>query len=149
MLMAPSRMAISTALPLALNPGTAGSVAKPSIALITCTSDLLNRAEQFCRIDKPLCHSEDEKLSFDAVRSIHKLMDDDANGDVDVEESDEHWFSSSTRDPGLHSGRSHLQSSLLLQARAAFRLRCCVFAAALGWSCLQSSLNRFMPTYAN
>ncbi|XP_073072163.1 stromal interaction molecule 1 isoform X1 [Manis javanica] len=46
-------------------------------------------AEEFCRIDKPLCHSEDEKLSFDAVRSIHKLMDDDANGDVDVEESDE------------------------------------------------------------
>lgn len=44
---------------------------------------------EFCRIDKPLCHSEDEKLSFDAVRSIHKLMDDDANGDVDVEESDE------------------------------------------------------------
>ncbi|XP_054947694.1 stromal interaction molecule 1 isoform X6 [Physeter macrocephalus] len=45
--------------------------------------------QKFCRIDKPLCHSEDEKLSFDAVRSIHKLMDDDANGDVDVEESDE------------------------------------------------------------
>ncbi|XP_015093992.2 stromal interaction molecule 1 isoform X1 [Vicugna pacos] len=44
---------------------------------------------EFCRIDKLLCHSEDEKLSFDAVRSIHKLMDDDANGDVDVEESDE------------------------------------------------------------
>ncbi|XP_019481188.1 PREDICTED: stromal interaction molecule 1 isoform X2 [Hipposideros armiger] len=44
---------------------------------------------EFCRIDKPLCHSEDEKLSFDAVRNIHKLMDDDANGDVDVEESDE------------------------------------------------------------
>uniref|UniRef100_A0A8D0PBH2 Stromal interaction molecule 1 n=1 Tax=Sus scrofa TaxID=9823 RepID=A0A8D0PBH2_PIG len=52
--------------------------------VVSCFS----RAE-FCRIDKPLCHSEDEKLSFDAVRSIHKLMDDDANGDVDVEESDE------------------------------------------------------------
>lgn len=44
---------------------------------------------EFCRIDKPLCDSEDEKLSFEAVRNIHKLMDDDANGDVDVEESDE------------------------------------------------------------
>ncbi|XP_032709149.1 stromal interaction molecule 1 isoform X2 [Lontra canadensis] len=52
-------------------------------------ADQLLRAQEFCRIDKPLCHSEDEKLSFDAVRSIHKLMDDDANGDVDVEESDE------------------------------------------------------------
>lgn len=47
---------------------------------------------EFCRIDKPLCHSEDEKLSFEAVRNIHKLMDDDANGDVDVEESDEVIF---------------------------------------------------------
>ncbi|XP_008072238.1 stromal interaction molecule 1 isoform X1 [Carlito syrichta] len=46
-------------------------------------------AAEFCRIDKPLCHSEDEQLSFEAVRNIHKLMDDDANGDVDVEESDE------------------------------------------------------------
>ncbi|XP_014445837.1 stromal interaction molecule 1 isoform X1 [Tupaia chinensis] len=46
-------------------------------------------AAEFCRIDKPLCDSEDEKLSFEAVRNIHKLMDDDANGDVDVEESDE------------------------------------------------------------
>ncbi|XP_051048402.1 stromal interaction molecule 1 isoform X1 [Phodopus roborovskii] len=52
------------------------------------TSEESTEAE-FCRIDKPLCHSEDEKLSFEAVRNIHKLMDDDANGDVDVEESDE------------------------------------------------------------
>uniref|UniRef100_A0A8C2QMI8 Stromal interaction molecule 1 n=1 Tax=Cricetulus griseus TaxID=10029 RepID=A0A8C2QMI8_CRIGR len=52
------------------------------------TSEESTEAE-FCRIDKPLCHSEDDKLSFEAVRNIHKLMDDDANGDVDVEESDE------------------------------------------------------------
>uniref|UniRef100_A0A803VVN7 Stromal interaction molecule 1 n=1 Tax=Ficedula albicollis TaxID=59894 RepID=A0A803VVN7_FICAL len=31
----------------------------------------------------------DEQLSFEAVRNIHKQMDDDANGNVDVEESDE------------------------------------------------------------
>ncbi|XP_032075048.1 stromal interaction molecule 1 isoform X2 [Thamnophis elegans] len=45
--------------------------------------------EEFCHIDRPLCHNEDEQLSFEAVRSIHKQMDDDANGNVDVEESDE------------------------------------------------------------
>uniref|UniRef100_T1D8C9 Stromal interaction molecule 1-like protein n=1 Tax=Crotalus horridus TaxID=35024 RepID=T1D8C9_CROHD len=45
--------------------------------------------EEFCRIDLPLCHNEDEQLSFEAVRNIHKQMDDDANGNVDVEESDE------------------------------------------------------------
>ncbi|KAM6097424.1 stromal interaction molecule 1 isoform 2-T2 [Chlamydotis macqueenii] len=46
-------------------------------------------AAEFCRIDQPLCHDEDEQLSFEAVRNIHKQMDDDANGNVDVEESDE------------------------------------------------------------
>ncbi|XP_077680374.1 stromal interaction molecule 1 isoform X2 [Eretmochelys imbricata] len=44
---------------------------------------------EFCRIDEPLCHNEDEQLSFEAVCNIHKQMDDDANGNVDVEESDE------------------------------------------------------------
>ncbi|NXN97957.1 STIM1 protein, partial [Rhinopomastus cyanomelas] len=44
---------------------------------------------EFCRIDRPLCHDEEEQLSFEAVRNIHKQMDDDANGNVDVEESDE------------------------------------------------------------
>lgn len=44
---------------------------------------------EFCRIDQALCHDEDEQLSFEAVRNIHKQMDDDANGNVDVEESDE------------------------------------------------------------
>ncbi|XP_044159824.1 stromal interaction molecule 1 isoform X3 [Bufo gargarizans] len=45
--------------------------------------------EVFCRIDQLLCQREDELLSFEAVVSIHKQMDDDANGNVDVEESDE------------------------------------------------------------
>ncbi|XP_068122614.1 stromal interaction molecule 1 isoform X7 [Hyperolius riggenbachi] len=44
---------------------------------------------EFCRIDKILCNIEEELLSFEAVMSIHKQMDDDANGNVDVEESDE------------------------------------------------------------
>ncbi|XP_053312716.1 stromal interaction molecule 1 isoform X4 [Spea bombifrons] len=44
---------------------------------------------EFCLIDQLLCHREDELLSFEAVMSIHKQMDDDANGNVDVEESDE------------------------------------------------------------
>ncbi|KAM4796945.1 stromal interaction molecule 1 isoform 2-T2 [Rhinophrynus dorsalis] len=44
---------------------------------------------EFCRIDQLLCQKEEELLSFEAVMSIHKQMDDDANGNVDVEESDE------------------------------------------------------------
>ncbi|XP_063806915.1 stromal interaction molecule 1 isoform X3 [Pseudophryne corroboree] len=44
---------------------------------------------EFCRIDKVLCQKEEELLSFEAVVNIHKQMDDDANGNVDVEESDE------------------------------------------------------------
>ncbi|XP_056410511.1 stromal interaction molecule 1-like, partial [Hyla sarda] len=44
---------------------------------------------EFCRIDPLLCHNAEELLSFEAVVNIHKQMDDDANGNVDVEESDE------------------------------------------------------------
>ncbi|CAM9345039.1 unnamed protein product, partial [Lampetra planeri] len=42
----------------------------------------------FCRIDEPLCRDENGILSFEAIRSIHKQMDDDANGNVDVLETD-------------------------------------------------------------
>ncbi|XP_069748366.1 stromal interaction molecule 1b isoform X3 [Narcine bancroftii] len=42
-----------------------------------------------CRIDEASCHIEEEVLRFEAIMSIHKQMDDDANGNVDVEESDE------------------------------------------------------------
>ncbi|XP_078514789.1 stromal interaction molecule 1 isoform X2 [Lissotriton helveticus] len=51
--------------------------------------DPLFLLQEFCRIDEVLCHKEDELLSFEAVMNIHKQMDDDANGSVDVEESDE------------------------------------------------------------
>ncbi|NXW10062.1 STIM1 protein, partial [Fregetta grallaria] len=54
-----------------------------------CLTLVFPSSAEFCRIDKPLCHDEDEQLSFEAVRNIHKQMDDDANGNVDVEESDE------------------------------------------------------------
>ncbi|XP_013888278.1 stromal interaction molecule 1a isoform X2 [Austrofundulus limnaeus] len=42
----------------------------------------------FCRFDEPLCKDENAVLSFEAIRSIHKQMDDDANGNVDVVETD-------------------------------------------------------------
>uniref|UniRef100_A0A673XV57 Stromal interaction molecule 1a n=1 Tax=Salmo trutta TaxID=8032 RepID=A0A673XV57_SALTR len=43
---------------------------------------------KLCRIDEPRCHDENTILSFEAIRSIHKQMDDDANGNVDVSETD-------------------------------------------------------------
>ncbi|GCC20519.1 hypothetical protein chiPu_0019081 [Chiloscyllium punctatum] len=48
-----------------------------------------------CRIDEASCHIEEEVLRFEAIMSIHKQMDDDANGNVDVEESDEELIVSS------------------------------------------------------
>lgn len=42
----------------------------------------------FCRIDELLCKDENAILSFEAIRNIHKQMDDDANGNVDVVETD-------------------------------------------------------------
>ncbi|CAN9501260.1 unnamed protein product [Ophioblennius macclurei] len=46
------------------------------------TSDL-------CTIDPQLCQDENSLLSFEAIRSIHKQMDDDADGTVDRAETDE------------------------------------------------------------
>lgn len=42
-----------------------------------------------CVIDQPLCQDENSQLSFEALRSIHKMMDDDADGTVDMTETDE------------------------------------------------------------
>ncbi|XP_018614310.2 stromal interaction molecule 1a isoform X1 [Scleropages formosus] len=47
-----------------------------------------NGVSELCRIDEPLCQDENAVLSFEAIRSIHKQMDDDANGNVDVVETD-------------------------------------------------------------
>ncbi|XP_034062991.1 stromal interaction molecule 1a isoform X1 [Gymnodraco acuticeps] len=47
-----------------------------------------NGVSDFCRIDEKLCNAENEVLSYEAIRSIHKQMDDDANGNVDVSETD-------------------------------------------------------------
>ncbi|RXN06219.1 stromal interaction molecule 1-like protein [Labeo rohita] len=47
-----------------------------------------NGGSELCRIDELLCQDEIAILSFEAIRSIHKQMDDDANGNVDVAETD-------------------------------------------------------------
>ncbi|XP_071216249.1 stromal interaction molecule 1-like isoform X2 [Salvelinus alpinus] len=47
-----------------------------------------NGVSELCRIDEPRCYDENTILSFEAIRSIHKQMDDDANGNVDVSETD-------------------------------------------------------------
>ncbi|MED6289512.1 Stromal interaction molecule 1, partial [Characodon lateralis] len=47
-----------------------------------------NGVSEFCRIDDPLCKDDNAVLTFEAIRSIHKQMDDDANGNVDVVETD-------------------------------------------------------------
>lgn len=52
------------------------------------TQSALTSPTDFCRIDDPLCKDENAVLSFEAIRSIHKQMDDDANGNVDVVETD-------------------------------------------------------------
>ncbi|AWO99597.1 putative stromal interaction molecule 1-like [Scophthalmus maximus] len=42
-----------------------------------------------CAIDQLLCRDENAVLSFEAICSVHKLMDDDADGTVDTTETDE------------------------------------------------------------
>ncbi len=45
-------------------------------------------SSEFCRIDELLCQDDIAILSFEAIRNIHKQMDDDANGNVDFSETD-------------------------------------------------------------
>ncbi|XP_036420399.1 stromal interaction molecule 1a isoform X1 [Colossoma macropomum] len=52
------------------------------------STESLQVDNELCRIDEPLCQDENAILSFEAIRSIHKQMDDDANGNVDVVETD-------------------------------------------------------------
>uniref|UniRef100_A0A8C1VNS2 Stromal interaction molecule 1a n=1 Tax=Cyprinus carpio TaxID=7962 RepID=A0A8C1VNS2_CYPCA len=47
-----------------------------------------NGVSELCRIDELLCQDENAILSFEAIRNIHKQMDDDDNGNVDVLETD-------------------------------------------------------------
>ncbi|XP_068436084.1 stromal interaction molecule 1-like isoform X2 [Clinocottus analis] len=46
-------------------------------------------ASGLCAVDRPLCRDQNSLLSFGAICSIHQLMDDDADGSVDTEETDE------------------------------------------------------------
>uniref|UniRef100_A0A8D3AGM7 Stromal interaction molecule 1b n=1 Tax=Scophthalmus maximus TaxID=52904 RepID=A0A8D3AGM7_SCOMX len=48
-----------------------------------------NAASDLCAIDQLLCRDENAVLSFEAICSVHKLMDDDADGTVDTTETDE------------------------------------------------------------
>lgn len=49
-----------------------------------------NRCPDFCSIDRPpLCRDDNSRLSFEAICSIHRMMDDDADGNVDTTETDE------------------------------------------------------------
>ncbi|XP_057677408.1 stromal interaction molecule 1b isoform X2 [Corythoichthys intestinalis] len=48
-----------------------------------------NQDSDLCTVDRQLCEDENALLSFEAIRSIHGLMDDDADGTVDAAETDE------------------------------------------------------------
>ncbi|KAM6911406.1 stromal interaction molecule 1b isoform 3-T3 [Lycodopsis pacificus] len=47
-----------------------------------------NAASALCAMDQQLCEDQNSLLSFEAICSIHKLMDDDADGSVDTTETD-------------------------------------------------------------
>lgn len=84
---------------------------------------------EFCRIDRPLCHDEDEQLSFEAVRNIHKQMDDDANGNVDVEESDEVGAWSRGAEPWAAAASLLLCRGVRVLSRASFPSQTVCFSA--------------------
>lgn len=42
-----------------------------------------------CHLLSPPCFTEEDKYSLEALRTIHKQMDDDKDGGIEVDESDE------------------------------------------------------------
>uniref|UniRef100_A0AAR2J9T3 SAM domain-containing protein n=1 Tax=Pygocentrus nattereri TaxID=42514 RepID=A0AAR2J9T3_PYGNA len=58
------------------------------LSLLPLTHSAPLSHSELCGIDEVLCQDENAVLSFEAIRSIHKDMDDDADGSVDVMETD-------------------------------------------------------------
>uniref|UniRef100_A0A8C8VKL5 Stromal interaction molecule 2 n=1 Tax=Pelusios castaneus TaxID=367368 RepID=A0A8C8VKL5_9SAUR len=52
------------------------------LLLVSCLSDL-------CSSLSPPCFTEEDRFSLEALRTIHKQMDDDKDGGIEVDESDE------------------------------------------------------------
>ncbi|XP_030601589.1 stromal interaction molecule 1-like isoform X2 [Archocentrus centrarchus] len=71
-------------------------------------------ASGLCAIDEQLCEDENALLSFEAICSIHKLMDDDADGTVDVTETDEflredlNYQDSKAKHSSFHRADAHI-----------------------------------------
>lgn len=53
-----------------------------TLMLVSCLSDP-------CSSLSPPCFTEEDRFSLEALRTIHKQMDDDKDGGIEVDESDE------------------------------------------------------------
>lgn len=116
-----------------------------------CLTLVFSSSAEFCRIDKPLCHDEDEQLSFEAVRNIHKQMDDDANGNVDVEESDEVSArllhrSSPTQHSALVEGSSVLGNAVVVGCLK-FRCANCSAVGCLSLHLAEEAMYHLEPSF--
>lgn len=45
--------------------------------------------QQSCEVDDVDCHTFNDHLGLEAIRSLHRQLDDDDNGDIDLSESDD------------------------------------------------------------
>jgi len=46
-------------------------------------------ADGACQADDIDCYSPQDRLSMEAIRALHKQLDDDDNGNIDLSESDD------------------------------------------------------------
>ncbi|XP_038647375.1 stromal interaction molecule 2 isoform X1 [Scyliorhinus canicula] len=85
-----SLMWICFSIPAACLSPSVGSPADPNAAESSqpASEDPDTLAEN-CTTSNPACLNEDDRHCLEAIRMIHKQMDDDNDGDVDVEESHE------------------------------------------------------------
>ena len=55
---------------------------------------LIGAASGSCAIDDFDCTSDSDYMGLEAIRSLHRQLDDDDNGDIDLSESDDVCYDS-------------------------------------------------------
>lgn len=69
--------------------GSAGAAASPSAAAAAAAGERQALLTDPCISLSPPCFTEEDRFSLEALQTIHKQMDDDKDGGIEVDESDE------------------------------------------------------------
>ncbi|KAJ0061740.1 hypothetical protein NL108_008305 [Boleophthalmus pectinirostris] len=114
-----------------------------------------NRCPDFCLIDSPLCLDENSRLSFEAICSIHRMMDDDADGNVDSSETDEFlredlkFSDSKTKRRNFHQADLHISIEDMWTTWKHSEVYNWTLVQVEQWLCLSVELPQYSASFRN